>query len=315
MVRTYKKKTKRGEWSTDAMKTAIDKVLSKEMGYKKAASAYTVPQTTLERYIKKMKKGGEVTIGLPLGPKKTIFTPKEEDEIEAYLKYMEERLFGLTTIELRRLAYQLSVKNGKAHNFNTDKKMAGVDWLKGFLKRHQNLSIRKPEATSAARAMGFNKVAVITTVSSTATISSHTETLATLPEATTTSSTPPRTELIAECYEALTPTVVKTPVLEPEPGCSYSPKPAIRAACRDLTSSFENASPSDILPIPSVQRTKNRKQNRRGKTAIITSTPYKNELENLKKPGKTSNPNDPRLKRNAKNKQKTKQSDKTQKVQ
>ncbi|CAG5047490.1 unnamed protein product [Parnassius apollo] len=153
----------------------------------------------------------------------------------------------------------------------------------------------------------------VTTVSSTATISSHTETLATLPEATTTSSTPLRTELIAECYEALTPTVVKTPVLEPEPGCSYSPKPAIRAACRDLTSSFENASPSDILPIPSVQRTKNRKQYRRGKTAIITSTPYKNELENLKKPGKTSNPNDPRLKRNAKNKQKTKQSDKTQK--
>lgn len=160
MVRTYKKKTKRGEWSINAMKTAIDKVLSKEMGYKKAASAYAVPQTTLERYVKKMKEGCEVEIGLPLGPKKTIFTPKEEVEIVAYLKYMEERLFGLTTIELRRLAYQLAVKNDKTHNFNTDKEMAGADWLKGFLKRHQNLSIRKPEATSAARAMGFNKVAV-----------------------------------------------------------------------------------------------------------------------------------------------------------
>lgn len=119
MVRTYKKKTKRGEWSTDTVKTAIDKVLSKEMGYKKAASAYAVPQTTLERYVTKMKEDGEVTISLPLGPKKTILTPKEEDEIEAYLKYMEEHLFGLTTIELRSLAYQLAVKNGKAHNFNT----------------------------------------------------------------------------------------------------------------------------------------------------------------------------------------------------
>lgn len=56
------------------MKIAIDKVLSRETGYKKAASAYAVPQTTLERYVKKMKEGGEVTIGLPLGPKKTTFT-------------------------------------------------------------------------------------------------------------------------------------------------------------------------------------------------------------------------------------------------
>lgn len=47
MVRTYKKKTKRGEWSKIYMKIAIDKVLSKDMGYRKAASEYGVPQTTL----------------------------------------------------------------------------------------------------------------------------------------------------------------------------------------------------------------------------------------------------------------------------
>ncbi|CAG4998653.1 unnamed protein product [Parnassius apollo] len=40
---------------------------------------------------------------------------------------------------------------------------------------------------------------------------------------------------------------------------------------------------------------------------------HKNELENLKKSGKTFNPNDPCHKRIAKNKQKIKQSDKTQK--
>lgn len=38
--------------------------------------------------------------------------------------------------------------------------MAGQDWVKSFLSRHPDLSIREPEATSGARAMGFNKVAV-----------------------------------------------------------------------------------------------------------------------------------------------------------
>lgn len=96
-----------------------------------------------------MKEGGEVTIGVPLGPKQPIFTTKEEDEMVAYLKHMEERLFGLTTLDLRRLADQLAVRNSKAHNFNTDKQMVGVDWLKGFLRRHPDLSIRKPSHISS----------------------------------------------------------------------------------------------------------------------------------------------------------------------
>lgn len=73
---------------------------------------------------------------------------------------MEERLFGLTTADLRNLAYQLSVKNGKIDNFNTDKEMACVNRLKGFLS-HQDLSISEAEATSAARVMEVNKVAVV----------------------------------------------------------------------------------------------------------------------------------------------------------
>lgn len=600
MVRNYEKKTKRGEWSIKAMKTAIDKVLSKEMGYRKAATAYAVPQTTLERYVKKMKEGGEVAIGLPLGPKKPIFTRSEEDEMVAYLKHMEERLFGLTTVDLRRLAYQLAVKNGKTHSFNSDREMAGVDWLKGFLRRHQDLSIRKPEATSAARAMGFNKLTVgkfyqllgdvydkykftpnniyncdetgisivsktkskilamkgrkqvgslssaergqtitieicfnaagtymppliifprqrmkaelldhappgstavcnprgwitteifstwfkqfiqfsgatpnnhvlllldghvshtqnlevidlarkngviilcfpphcthklqpadvafmrplstyydhavsgwlrshpgrvvtvfqiseifgnayvqaatmstaingfrkcgiwpynkniftdvdfisaettdirniedssnveqqrvthaeesqsvaVPTVSSSAAVTTLSATIATTSQAgpgatgpkptTESQSTPVRMELITECYEQVTPTAEKTSAPEPEPGCSFASKcqSPIRAVCRDLTSSFENASPSDILPIPAVQRTEKRKQYRRGRTAVITSTPYKHELENLKKPRKLSNPDDPRLKKNTKDKEKRKLAAKTQK--
>lgn len=35
--------------------------------------------------------------------------------------------------------------------------MAGKDWLQAFIRRHPQLSIRKPEATSIARITGFNK--------------------------------------------------------------------------------------------------------------------------------------------------------------
>lgn len=73
---------------------------------------------------------------------------------------MEARLFGLSSLELRSLAYQLSVKNNISHTFCEDG-LAGVDWLYGFMKRHSDLSLRQPEATSAARgSSGFNQVAV-----------------------------------------------------------------------------------------------------------------------------------------------------------
>lgn len=38
--------------------------------------------------------------------------------------------------------------------------MAGEDWAYHFMQRHPAINLRKPEATSGARAMGFNKVAV-----------------------------------------------------------------------------------------------------------------------------------------------------------
>ncbi|CAG5020839.1 unnamed protein product [Parnassius apollo] len=156
MVRTYKKKSSRLSWSMENMKQAIDAVLSKTVGYRKAANLYSVPQTTLERHVAKIRKG-ELSLDSTPSNFKPVFSKQEEEELVKYIIEMEKRLFGLTTIVLRKLAYQLAEKNDKAHNFSHDKKIAGVDWLKGFLKRHPDLSIRKPEATSAARAMGLIK--------------------------------------------------------------------------------------------------------------------------------------------------------------
>lgn len=70
--------------------------------------------------------------------------------------------YGLTAIQVRKLAYEyaksLKLKYPQKWDEN---KMAGIDWMHGFRKRNTNLSLRKPENTSAARSFAFNKTAVI----------------------------------------------------------------------------------------------------------------------------------------------------------
>lgn len=69
--------------------------------------------------------------------------------------------FGLSAKEVRGLAYDFGKKLELTLRASWENAhMAGEDWFSGFLKRHQNLSIRKLEATSLARATSFNKMNV-----------------------------------------------------------------------------------------------------------------------------------------------------------
>src|SRR5580765_3636310 len=94
MVRNYKRKTDRGQWSEEAMRNAISAVLEGKMGYYLAAKTYSVPHTTLERKIKQAHENKNIQkVKVPLGPKSPIFSDKEEAELVEYLKEMECRLF------------------------------------------------------------------------------------------------------------------------------------------------------------------------------------------------------------------------------
>ncbi|KAL8563553.1 hypothetical protein ACOMHN_060869 [Nucella lapillus] len=65
------------------------------------------------------------------------------------------RFYGLRVQDLRHLAFDLCEKAKISHPFNKETKMAGKDWVRNFIARH-NLTVRQPVSTSIARFSGFN---------------------------------------------------------------------------------------------------------------------------------------------------------------
>lgn len=92
-----------------------------------------------------------------LGRYSQTFSPEMEIELCEYIKKVDSMLYGLTTKKIREVAYSFAENNGLQHRFNKEKKMAGTEWLRLFMKRHPELSLRTPTSTSVARAIGFNK--------------------------------------------------------------------------------------------------------------------------------------------------------------
>lgn len=156
MVSNYKKKSNRQSWSSEDMQKAIEAVNDKRMGWKKASITFNVPQATLRRRAqgKNIHARGVTKC---LGRFKKSLSGDLEQRLITHILDLESRLFGLTTYDLRELAYKLAERSGCEHQFNKNKKLASRQWVHSFISRHPNISLRVPEATSAARAQAFNR--------------------------------------------------------------------------------------------------------------------------------------------------------------
>ena len=92
---------------------------------------------------------------------RTVLPINLEKQLVEYVEEMSRRFYGLGTKDIRKLCYELAVQNNcdvpETWHVN---KSAGSDWLHGFVSRTNSLSLRKPEATSLARAAGFNPTVV-----------------------------------------------------------------------------------------------------------------------------------------------------------
>jgi hypothetical protein len=149
----------RKRWDTERMKGAIETIRNKELGSYKASSVFNVPQTTLERYVNERQGSSSETIKTELGRKQVLPCEAETDLAEHCL-LMERKFFGLTMADVMCLAYQLAVSNGIKTHFCKRNEKAGRKWLKIFLRRHPQVSVRTPEGLSLSRERLFTPESV-----------------------------------------------------------------------------------------------------------------------------------------------------------
>uniref|UniRef100_A0A2A4JLU0 DDE-1 domain-containing protein n=1 Tax=Heliothis virescens TaxID=7102 RepID=A0A2A4JLU0_HELVI len=131
------------------MKKAMQEVTEQKQAVKTTATKYGIPRATLQRHLKSgssKKKLGRFT---------AIFSEEQEKELLDYVFEMDSVFYGLTKEEFLLLVFQYAEKNRIPHPFKGG--TAGTDWYKGFIRKHPDLTLRKPEPTSIARARGFNK--------------------------------------------------------------------------------------------------------------------------------------------------------------
>ena len=150
-------KDQRVKWTLEAMQTAERDVIMLNKSQKRASKDNGVPRETLRRHLQNVHAGEGVEKSLG---RKPVLSEEQEEELTDIILDMEAKLFGLTQSDVKHYVYLFCEHNNISNNFNKERKMAGKDWFAGFCKRHPELSMCVPEATSIHRSIGFNKVKV-----------------------------------------------------------------------------------------------------------------------------------------------------------
>ena len=150
MPRSYQKKNLRGKWSSSELQNALN-AINDGCGQREASRKFGIPESTLRGRIKSGKTG-EPSAGC-----RPILSVAEETQLSDRIAFLSNLFYGLTPIEVRRIAFEYAELKELNHPFNKVTKLAGKDWYYGFLRRNPKISLRKPEPTSLNRIKAFNK--------------------------------------------------------------------------------------------------------------------------------------------------------------
>lgn len=159
MPRVHVKKTDR-KFDPNAIQRAIERVEGGSSVYK-AAIAENLDPETFRRHHKKYEESVKLAMEFKAAQNystKKIFSDDLEEKLCEYILRCADLGYGLTRQQCCEIAYKTALHNNvKVPQSWIDKKQAGIEWLFGFFRRHPNLSVRKPEACSLARATAFNR--------------------------------------------------------------------------------------------------------------------------------------------------------------
>ena len=100
-----------------------------------AAKQFRVPRKSLDDWVK-----GRVQHGTNLGPN----TTEEESALEAYLRYMAERGFPLTTKMAQAFAWAIAFQSGTQGRFN-ESTGPGKHWWQNFKAHHPSLRLHNAD--------------------------------------------------------------------------------------------------------------------------------------------------------------------------
>jgi len=148
----YKSKGIRGNWAESAIKLALSAIKNGTMKISTAAKNFNVPRRTLRRYLSENKER-KSSLG-----RKPLLTNEQENLLESRIIRLSNVGYPLTQRVLRSCVKKFC----DAHNITAKSQstIIGRDWLRGFLKRHKNISIRKAQNLNPARAQKLNKAVV-----------------------------------------------------------------------------------------------------------------------------------------------------------
>jgi hypothetical protein len=144
------------------MDRAVSSVIRDDVSLRGAAGLFHIPYSTIKDRVNFTKMhnalGKQVIIKSAGHP--TVFNVEKENHLAARLKDLARRGFGCTPNQIRRAAFMFANNRGISHPWDKEDMSAGNYWFSGFIKRNDDIALRKPEGLSNARAQRMNKMAV-----------------------------------------------------------------------------------------------------------------------------------------------------------